>query len=202
MVTGLIPDLLSEITWSRGETYHRCRDFPANTDIGGMNSMSTRRPQRLSCRVQDQTAIVCLNDMEIWDGADLSKLREVLTQMIIKDGYRSVGVDLSTVKYIPSGFFGMLYEWYESGVEVTLCSPRRHVAAFRPRTGHGETPEPLTAHLACRADPSALSWHIHAAKDFQTPRNIARHVLNARANFLNCQHARRRISTLQPFGTA
>lgn len=90
--------------------------------------MSTRRPQRLSCRVQDQTAIVCLNDMEIWDGADLSKLREVLTKMILKDGYRSVGVDLSTVKYIPSGFFGMLYEWYESGVEVTLCSPRRHVA--------------------------------------------------------------------------
>jgi len=90
--------------------------------------MSTRRPQRLSCRVQDETAIVCLNDMEIWDGADLSKLREVLTKMIFEDGYRSIGVDLSTVKYIPSGFFGMLYEWYESGVEVTLCSPRRHVA--------------------------------------------------------------------------
>jgi len=77
--------------------------------------MSSRRPERLSCRVQGQTAIVSLQDMEIWDGADLSRLREILTRMIIDDGYRSVGVDLSSVKYIPSGFFGMLYEWYESG---------------------------------------------------------------------------------------
>lgn len=90
--------------------------------------MSSRRTERLSCRVQDETAIVSLQDMEIWDGADLSRLREILTKMIIEDGYRSVGVDLSSVKYIPSGFFGMLYEWYESGVEVSLCSPRRHVA--------------------------------------------------------------------------
>ena len=90
--------------------------------------MSSRKSERLSCRVQGQTAIVSLEDMEIWDGADLSRLREILTRMIIDDGYRSVGVDLSSVKYIPSGFFGMLYEWYESGVEISLCSPRRHVA--------------------------------------------------------------------------
>ena len=47
--------------------------------------MSTRKKQRLSCRVDGQTAIVCLDDMEIWDGADLALLRDVLNRLIQQD---------------------------------------------------------------------------------------------------------------------
>jgi len=90
--------------------------------------MSSRKRQRLSVRVDGDIAIVALTDMEIWDGADLALLRESLTALIENDGYRSVGVDLSAVKYIPSGFFGMLFEWYEQGLTIRLYAPRPNVA--------------------------------------------------------------------------
>ena len=89
--------------------------------------MSTRKKQRLSCRVDGQTAVVQLDDMEIWDGADLALLRDVLNRLIQHDGFRSLGVDLTTVKYIPSGFFGMLFEWYEAGLEILLLRPQDNV---------------------------------------------------------------------------
>jgi hypothetical protein len=89
--------------------------------------MSSRKKQRLSVRVEADFAIVSLEDMEIWDGADLALLREALTNLIEQDGYRAVGVDLSAVKYIPSGFFGMLFEWYEQGLRIRLESPQQNV---------------------------------------------------------------------------
>ena len=90
--------------------------------------MSSRKRQRLSVRVDGDIAIVALTDMEIWDGADLALLRESLTALIENDGYRAIGVDLSAVKYIPSGFFGMLFEWYEQGLTIRLYAPRPNVA--------------------------------------------------------------------------
>jgi hypothetical protein len=89
--------------------------------------MSSRKKQRLTVRVDADFAIVSLEDMEIWDGADLALLREALTNLIEQDGYRAVGVDLSAVKYIPSGFFGMLFEWYEQGLRIRLESPQQNV---------------------------------------------------------------------------
>jgi hypothetical protein len=90
--------------------------------------MSSRKRQRLSVRVENDIAIVALADMEIWDGADLALLRESITALIENEGYRAIGVDLSVVKYIPSGFFGMLFEWYEQGLTIRLYSPRPNVA--------------------------------------------------------------------------
>ncbi len=90
--------------------------------------MSSRKRQRLVIRTEDDFAIVSLEDMEIWDGADLALLREAMTGLIEQDGSRSLGVDLSTVKYIPSGFFGMLFEWYDAGVRIRLYSPQDNVA--------------------------------------------------------------------------
>lgn len=89
--------------------------------------MSSRKKQRLTIRTEEDFAIVALDDMEIWDGADLALLREALTNLIEKDGFRAIGVDLSTVKYIPSGFFGMLFEWYEQGLKVRLYYPQKNV---------------------------------------------------------------------------
>lgn len=89
--------------------------------------MSSRKRQRLSIRIENEIAIVSLEDMEIWDGADLALLREAMTALIENDGYRSLGVDLTSVKYIPSGFFGMLFEWYEAGLKIRLFSPQANV---------------------------------------------------------------------------
>ncbi|MFN8705282.1 MAG: STAS domain-containing protein [Planctomyces sp.] len=90
--------------------------------------MSSRKRQRLDIRVENETAIVSLEDMEIWDGADLALLREALTGLIEQEGFRSLGVDLSSVKYIPSGFFGMLFEWYDAGLKIRLYYPQENVA--------------------------------------------------------------------------
>ena len=89
--------------------------------------MSSRKKQRLRVRIDGDYAIVSLSDMEIWDGADLALLREALTALIENDGYRGIGVDLSVVKYIPSGFFGMLFEWYEQGLRIRLQAPQKNV---------------------------------------------------------------------------
>ena len=90
-------------------------------------AMSSRKKQRLTVRIENDFAVVSLEDMEIWDGADLALLREALTALIERDGYRAIGVDLSAVKYIPSGFFGMLFEWYEQGMRIRLDAPQKNV---------------------------------------------------------------------------
>ena len=89
--------------------------------------MSSKKKQRLTVRTMEDFAIVALDDMEIWDGADLALIREALTNLIERDGFRAIGVDLSAVKYIPSGFFGMLFEWYEQGLRVRLYYPQKNV---------------------------------------------------------------------------
>jgi hypothetical protein len=94
---------------------------------GNPLEMSSRKKQRLGVRFEDDFAIVSLEDMEIWDGADLALLREALTALIDNDGCRAIGVDLTSVKYIPSGFFGMLFEWYERGLRIRLLWPQQNV---------------------------------------------------------------------------
>ena len=86
-----------------------------------------KKKHRVNLRMVDDTAIIGLDVLEIWDGADLIILREALAALVESDGHLSIGVDVSSVMHIPSGFFGMLYEWYESGVEVLLYGPGTHV---------------------------------------------------------------------------
>src|SRR6516225_1788799 len=71
--------------------------------------------------------ILNLGDMEIWDGADMALLRESLTRLIKAEKHRRIGIDMRHVKYIPSGFFGMLFDWYETGVQIRLYDPQPNV---------------------------------------------------------------------------
>ncbi|MEZ6124131.1 MAG: hypothetical protein R3C49_13285 [Planctomycetaceae bacterium] len=89
--------------------------------------MNRKKRQRLNIEVDGETATVGLDNIEIWDGADLALLREVLTELIQKESFQSIGVNLESVKYIPSGFFGMLYEWYEDGIRISLHAPQPNV---------------------------------------------------------------------------
>ena len=71
--------------------------------------MASKKNLRLY--TQCGVTVLDLGEMEIWDGADLALVRETLTRLIVGEKCRGVGVNMSYVKYIPSGFFGMLFDW-------------------------------------------------------------------------------------------
>jgi hypothetical protein len=89
--------------------------------------MASKR-ERLQIHNWDGVAVLDLGDMDIWDGADLALLRETLHNQIEVQRRRSIGVSLHHVKYIPSGFFGMMFDWHERGVEISLYTPQVNVA--------------------------------------------------------------------------
>jgi hypothetical protein len=75
----------------------------------------------------DGSHLIRLGPMEIWDGADLALLRETLVHIFQQLHSRTFGVDMSFVKYVPSGFFGMLYDWHEMHVRINLYSPQPQI---------------------------------------------------------------------------
>ena len=82
----------------------------------------------MTIELRGQTRVLDVGPIEIWDGADLALIRDTLFRLVEKEGRRHVGVNMAHVKYIPSGFFGMLYDWQERGVAVRLYSPQPNVA--------------------------------------------------------------------------
>lgn len=78
----------------------------------------------LELNLDDHVIIMSIGDMEIWDGADLSLVRDTLYKLIMDDGANAIGVDVTHVQHVPSGFFGMLFDWYEKGIEIRLYNPR------------------------------------------------------------------------------
>ena len=90
--------------------------------------MLQRNFKRMLINVNDGVHLLHIGTMEIWDGADLSLLRDGLFRLIEKEKCRAIAIDMSYVKYIPSGFFGMLFEWYEQGLKVCLYDPQVNVA--------------------------------------------------------------------------
>src|SRR5579862_8195666 len=88
--------------------------------------MASRR-ERMSLSQDNGHMIINMGPVEIWDGADLALLRDTFTRQCDHNRCRALGVDMSTVKYIPSGFFGMLFDWHERGVAIRLYSPQDRV---------------------------------------------------------------------------
>jgi anti-anti-sigma regulatory factor len=86
------------------------------------------RKKACSIDLRDGHHVVVMGDMEIWDGADLALLRETLARLVDAERCKAIGVDLTFVKYIPSGFFGMLFDYAERGISVRVYSPQPHVA--------------------------------------------------------------------------
>lgn len=87
-----------------------------------------RRFKRMLIEVQDELHLLHIGEMDIWDGADLALLREGLFKLIEQENCRSIAIDMRFVKYIPSGFFGMLFDWTEKrGVQFALTPPQPNV---------------------------------------------------------------------------
>jgi hypothetical protein len=81
----------------------------------------------LKLRVDEGVVVIDIGSMEIWDGADLSLIRDTLFRLIAQEETTAVGVNMRYVQYIPSGFFGMLYDWLEQGIQIRLYFPRPRV---------------------------------------------------------------------------
>ncbi|MGH7127488.1 MAG: hypothetical protein ACREJB_10970 [Planctomycetaceae bacterium] len=97
------------------------------------------KPDRMTLHERDGYTVMDLGAMDIWDGADLALLRETLLHLLEIRRCRGIGVDMTHVKYIPSGFFGMLYDCLEKGVAVRLYTPQANVARmlwFQQFFGH------------------------------------------------------------------
>ena len=62
--------------------------------------MVSKRRERLNIFEMDGVTVVNIGDVEIWDGADLALLRETLTKLIEVQDCKSLGVDMSSVKYL------------------------------------------------------------------------------------------------------
>lgn len=87
-----------------------------------------RRFKRMLIEVTDDLHLLHVGEMDIWDGADLALLREGLFKLIEQENCRSIAIDMRFVKYIPSGFFGMLFDWHEKrGVQFALTPPQPNV---------------------------------------------------------------------------
>lgn len=71
-------------------------------------------------------ALIRLGPANIWDFGDLTRIREAASRAFAR-GARRVGVDLSHVGLLPSGFMNMLCGWQERGADVYLFSPRPNV---------------------------------------------------------------------------
>jgi hypothetical protein len=90
--------------------------------------MSTRRRKRLTIHQENGSTLISLGEMEIWDGADLALIRDTLFEQILDFEQRDLVLDMKTVKYIPSGFFGMLEDWKDRGINISVLGVQPNVA--------------------------------------------------------------------------
>lgn len=107
------------------------------------------RHDRMTIHEWDGVSVLDLGEMDIWDGADLALLRETLYELIANKKRRLIGVNMKWVKYIPSGFFGMLFDWHEKGTAIFLYTPQPNVGNmlwFRRFFEHQEDGRYLLSH--------------------------------------------------------
>jgi hypothetical protein len=85
-----------------------------------------RKRRQISVAERDGVAVIDLGLANVWDYGDLVRLREAASGLI-SEGRRRIGVDLSHVGCLPSGFMNMLCEWQERGLDVYVFNPRQNV---------------------------------------------------------------------------
>ena len=92
--------------------------------------MARRKRQRISLHEENGTVTLDMGPIEIWDGADLALLRETVAQLTEQEDKKSLCFAISHVKYVPSGFFGMLLDCYDRGIQIRLLSPTHYVTGM------------------------------------------------------------------------
>ena len=89
--------------------------------------VSTRNLNPVTIDSYVEFRVVNVGTMEIWDGEELSLIREAFRRLMEKEECRTMGVDMRFVKYVPSGFFGTLCDWHDNGVCIRVFGPLSNV---------------------------------------------------------------------------
>ena len=89
--------------------------------------VSTRNSKPVTIDSYGEFRVVNVGNMEIWDGEDLSLIREAFRRLMEVEECRAMGIDMRYVKYVPSGFFGTLCDWHDKGVCVRVFGPLSNV---------------------------------------------------------------------------
>lgn len=87
-----------------------------------------KKIKRLSLHKENGNMIVRMGEIEIWDGADLALLRETLNGLVHDQKCPKLFIDMTFVKYIPSGFFGLLLDCFDNGCKIILQTPQQNVS--------------------------------------------------------------------------
>ncbi len=84
--------------------------------------------------------VLDLGTKEIWDGSDLCLLRDTLADLCHRGGAsrtgsgaccQAVGIQMTAVKGIPTGFFGMIHDLHlDEQVAVHLLAPQPHICSM------------------------------------------------------------------------
>ncbi|MBL4885389.1 MAG: hypothetical protein JKY95_12750 [Planctomycetaceae bacterium] len=92
--------------------------------------MPRKRHQRISVQELNGTVSLDMGAIEIWDGADLALLRETVARLTEQEQKKSLSFAMTHVKYVPSGFFGMLLDCYDRGIRIQLVCPTHYVTGM------------------------------------------------------------------------
>lgn len=74
-----------------------------------------------------ETTVVGFGGRDVLDSVNVANCREELLALIEKEHCKVLGVDLTGVKFIPSGLLGVLASVRKLGVEVHLYNPSSDV---------------------------------------------------------------------------
>ncbi len=92
--------------------------------------MPRKKRQRIHLVEHSDSVLLDMGPIEIWDGADLALLRETVTRLVHEEQRQALTFDMSHVKYVPSGFFGLLLDCFDRGVRIQLLRPTEHVTSM------------------------------------------------------------------------
>ena len=78
--------------------------------------------------IRDGYTTIQLGEFEIWDEADLELIRDTIKKLVAHRDCRCLGIDMKTVRFIPSGFFGMLFDIHErEGMQIRIFGAQENV---------------------------------------------------------------------------
>jgi len=87
----------------------------------------SKRFDRLKVTFVGEILVLSIRDKLAWNGSDLSLLRDALLNFADNDDRGAIGIELDGITYVPSGFFGMLYDFHDKGFAVHLFHPQEKV---------------------------------------------------------------------------
>ena len=108
-------------------SFWSCLTHVQNTAAEWESGMPRKKRQRISLHEEGNTIVLDMGPIEIWDGADLALLRETVSRQVEMEKRESISFAMQPVKYVPSGFFGMLLDCFDRGIEIHLLAPNEHV---------------------------------------------------------------------------